>query len=200
MSSKTTLIEIHQAIISGDAEAFKKLYSCCFNRLKFYGKSICPKLSMASIEDEIQNLFLWMAKNNYKLQAVTNFEVYLFSSFKRNVIRRYKKELSKPVVSWQGPFPVSEPLKTISYEEEIIIKEIEKENNSLIVNVLEHIGTKQREVLFLRFHVGMSFSEIGETMQLGEQVVRNYAYRSIKKIKSVLAEDMPIPKIKDIEG
>ena len=46
----------------------------------------------------------------------------------------------------------------------------------------------------------MSFSEIGETMQLGEQVVRNYAYRSIKKIKSVLAEDMPIPKIKDIEG
>ena len=155
---------------------------------------------MASIEDEIQNLFLWMAKNNYKLQAVTNFEVYLFSSFKRNVIRRYKKELSKPVVSLQDPFPVSNTVNTISSEEEIILKEIKKENKNRITNVLEHLGAKQREVLFLRFHVGMSFGEIAETMELGEQVVRNYAYRGIKKIKTVLADDIHISKIKEIKG
>ena len=198
MSSKAILSDIHKGIISGDQSAFKKLYEIYFERLKFYGKSISPQLSMVTIEDEVQNLFLWMASNNYKLVRVTNFEVYLFSSFKKNVIRCSKKQRNKRIIRFEETTSKIEVSTVISSEDAVIKKEEDKENSDFIDCALKELAPKQREVVFLRFYVGMSFSEIADTVQLSEQIVRNYAYRSIKKIRAIMGSGVPISKTKKL--
>ena len=53
-----------------------------------------------------------------------------------------------------------------------------------VTNLLESLPPNQKEVIYLRNYINMSYAEIAQVMNLSEQVVRNYAYRAMTKLRA----------------
>ena len=52
------------------------------------------------------------------------------------------------------------------------------------MKILNALPPNQKEVIYLRNYVNMSYREIAQVMDLSEQVVRNYGYRAIQKLRT----------------
>ena len=142
-----------------------------------------------SVDDTIQDLFLWIAKNPQKLKEIKNLEVYLFSAFKKNIFQEiYKYENQQKVKNHfleSTDFESSES----SPENKFIESERISNDSLLIQNLLNTLPPKQKEVLYLRNYLNMSYGEIAEIMDLSEQVVRNYGFRALQKLRVTSAND-----------
>lgn len=171
-------------ILAGDANALGQLYKSYFGKLKAYGFQFSQKLDSFSVDDSIQELFIWIAKNPETLKSVDNLEVYLFSALKQNIYQEIsKKEIKKKVRNRFLQYNTTE-LVEASVEKKIIASQEHANNSTYVYNLLNTLPPNQKEVLYLRNYVNMSHREIAEVMNLSEQVVRNYSYRAIQKLRA----------------
>ena len=141
------------------------------------------------MEDLIQDLFLWIAKNHKQLNEVDNLEVYLFSALKRNIYQDIHKGQSRKNLLVLYSNSAQTKSHETSEESKIIDSENRHLDKQLVHRLLAHLPDKQREVIYLRNYVNMSYKEIGEVMNLSEQIVRNYSYRAMPSLKSKSTPD-----------
>jgi len=71
-----------------------------------------------------------------------------------------------------------------SNEYKILDAEKRRHNKQLIQQLLDSLPEKQKEVLYLRNYTNLSYKDIAEVMNLTEQVVRNYSYRAMQKLRT----------------
>ena len=174
---------IKTAIAKGNADALAHLYKLYFSKLKLYGLQFSQKLNTYSVDDTIQEIFIWLAKNPKALKNVDNIEVYLFSALKQNIYQEiHKNEIHKKV---KRKFTESNnfPIKEFPIENKIIESEEHTTQTNYISHLLESLPPNQKEVIYLRYYVNMSYREIAQVMDLSEQVVRNYAYRAMQQLR-----------------
>ena len=55
--------------------------------------------------------------------------------------------------------------------------------------VCKDLTQREREVLFLKYYEGMSYSEIEQILGLEYQTVRNYMYRAIERLRKIFEEE-----------
>src|SRR5690606_15234954 len=128
------------------------------------------------IKDCVQDLYVNLY-NNKNLAAVSNPKLYLFRSLKNLIINRLAKERRMLTISLQDlPFNVEyeTPKDTIESDDEIIKK---------VKLIIEQLPPRQKEALYLRFNLEMSYDEISEILEMNYQSVRNLMHRAIKKIR-----------------
>lgn len=183
MKYSTSTQELKHQIADGKVDALCQLYDRYYVKLKLYGLQFAPKLNSYSIEDTIQELFLWISNNHHKLAKIKNLEVYLFSALKRNAIKEInvanrRSELLDGFFN-KSDFDTKEDSAEIRYIED----EYKIYNAKYVTRLLDSLPPKQKEVLYLRNYMNMSFKEIGEVVNLSEQVVRNYNHRAIKHLR-----------------
>ena len=71
--------------------------------------------------------------------------------------------------------------------EEIIIKdEVKFQQKEELQQALNQLSGRQREVIFLHFYNGMSYGEIEQILSINRQSVRNYIYRGMETLRSLL--------------
>ena len=170
-------------ISKGDANALEQLYRKYFKKLKLYGLQFSQKLSTYSIDDTIQELFIWIAKNPQALKNVDDLEVYLFSALKQNVYQGIsKRDIRKKVKHKYLQSTLFDKEETSVENNYIQLEENTIKNNS-IVHLLNTLPPNQKEVIYLRNYVNMSYRKIAQVMDLSEQVVRNYSYRAIQALR-----------------
>jgi len=176
-------------ISDGNFEALNELYEYYFKKLKLYGIQFSPKLISFSVEDLIQELFLWMAKNHQKLKEIDNLEVYLFCALKKNIYQEiYKKQNRNNLQNRFLKSTFSNNLES-SPESKFIESENKSNENNYVTNLLNTLPPKQKEVLYLRNYINLSYREIATIMNLSEQVVRNYGYRALQKLRTEAVTD-----------
>ncbi len=176
--------ELKNRIANGDYAALNELYRLYYKKLRLYGMQFSPKLLSLSVEDSIQELFLWITKNHQQLGKVDNLEVYLFSALKRNVYQDIHKTKSRKNLRVLYSIYTAADSHEISDESKIIESEDRHRDKQLVDRLLEALPSKQREVIYLRNYINMSYKEIADVMNLSEQVVRNYGYRAMEKLKN----------------
>ena len=183
MAQQIDIEELKKRIAQGDVKALNELYRFYYKKLKLYSLQFSPKLISLSVEDSIQELFLWIAKNHRQLNEVDNLEAYLFSALKRNINQNIHKNKARKslMVLYSNS---SNSNQHESSEEAKLIESENKQHNRLVVEqLLESLPSQQKEVLYLRNYVNMSYKEIALVMNLSEQIVRNYSYRAMQKLK-----------------
>ena len=181
--------ELKIRISEGDFDGLNELYEFYFKKLKLYGIQFSPKLISFSIEDLIQELFLWMAKNHQKLKEIDNIEVYLFCALKKNIYQEiYKKQNRNKLQNRFLNATYSNQLET-SPEFKFIESENKSSENNYVADLLNTLPPKQKEVLYLRNYINLSYREIATIMNLSEQVVRNYGYRALQKLRTEAVTD-----------
>ena len=184
MSNQPDINVLKERIANGDFDALNFLYRHYYRKLKLYGIRFSPQLSSLSVEDTIQELFLWIFKNPTQLNSIENLEVYLFSALKRNIFQDiYKGQSRKNLMVVYSDNSQNE-LYENSSETKFIEAETRRYDKSLVKQLLDSLPEKQKEVLYLRTYINMSYREIAEVMGLSEQIVRNYNYRAMQNLKS----------------
>ena len=184
MDRQIDIAALKNRIAEGDLTAMNQLYQAYFQKLKLYGVQFSPQLISLSVDDTIQELFLWIAKNHQQLHEVDNLEVYLFSALKRNIyqdIHKGKSQKNLLVLYSNANDPDSHET---SEESKMIESENQHLDKQLVKRLMDNLPNKQREVIYLRNYVNMSYKEIGEVMQLSEQIARNYGYRAMQSLRN----------------
>ncbi len=178
-------IRLQQRLIRGDAEALDILYLENFNKLVQYGTRFHPQTSTVSLKDIVQDLFIWIAQNPTKLKEIDNIEVYLYSALKNNIFSIVTKNKAKQ--SSKDKFVASHLGRQRDYEDSIesrlIMKETSNQNKTKVAQLLSALPEAQQEVIYLRNYVNLDYKEISKIMNLSEQVVRNYSYRAMQKMR-----------------
>ena len=175
------LSSLFARLVEGDVQAFSEIYKTYYNRLLRFGNIVHSDPEV--VGDIIQDLFEWIFLNKEKLGEVTNFEVYLFLSLKRNIIRYIKKSgRSREIISDFLTLDTSGKVKK-TREDELIIEEEKAFNHEWLKLQLDHLPSQQKEVIYLRYYEGLSYDEIAEILSKSNQVVRNYAFRGLSQLK-----------------
>lgn len=170
--------EVWHDFLQHGERAFSALYDAFFDRLYIYGCNIVHDETF--VKDAIQEIFLKLLQRDRETLDIQNISSYLFVAL-RNYLRKelYARENKR---RHQERFLEGQPLM-----EETAAFQFSVEGEGSFVEIVKrevnNLPARQREILFLRFFEGLDYKEISQIMSVNHQVVRNYAYRGMKKLR-----------------
>jgi RNA polymerase sigma factor (sigma-70 family) len=172
--------ELWQSIREGDRVALETLYKRHYAALFRYGIKLNP--NKEQVQDCLQDLFfnIWLKKDS--LKEVTSVRFYLMKWLKREIIRMLTgKNSSQKIVS------IDSDGEELGIEVELgdflEKKDFDTQRAILIKRALADLTKKEREVVYLRFFMGLGYEEISLIMNVNYQVVMNYMHRAMKALR-----------------
>jgi RNA polymerase sigma-70 factor (ECF subfamily) len=163
----------------GDREAFSELFRKYYSPLYLYGHKIVQDPVL--LEDCIQELFLelWKSRNQV---VVVSVKAYLFKSLKYKIFRAlsHRKIHPESILKEEMSFE-------LSHDTLLIHKEEEQERAKQVVKAFEQLSNRQKEVIYLKYYLGLSYEEVSEIMEINYQVARNLLYLAIRAMKKMIS-------------
>ena len=166
-------VQLWDEIKKGNSEALNELFYKYYEDLFFYGKKITNQNE--HIADTIQNIFIKIWEARSKNSEVTYVKTYLFKIFRNELLNKGHKLTFYSLTSDNYNYLVKN--FTISTEELIIEKETDLETKTLISNLLKGLTSRQREIIYLKFYLNFSNTEISNTLSINKQSVSNLLNR-----------------------
>lgn len=143
----------------GDREAFKTIYNEFIDVLFAYGSKITTNTCL--LEDAIQDVFVDVYTYGQKLRHPEFLQYYLFKSLKNNIVRKLKENRrfessNNDELAFELKFPIEEQ-DNEELDEQLLL--LQKE--------IKNLDSQKREVLFLKFNSGLTYTEIGLFLKIG---------------------------------
>lgn len=168
-------MELWRAALDKDSEAFSTLFRRYYSLLFQYGCKICSNTQ--TVEDCIQELFteIWQRPPETAVQCL---RAYLLQALKFKLYKayRYEKKLSALAANGTHVFE-------LTAESFIAAQEQERERLTVLINALNQLPPRQKEIIYLKIYRGLSYEEVSLVMQINYQGVRNLLYQALKKFK-----------------
>jgi len=135
------------------------------------------------VEDCLQDLFIDLWQRREQLSEVTSVQSYLLVAMRRRVIRqlgrRQKRETTEEPEEHQFDCE-------IAIDEQITARELSQEQHLQLKKAMGQLSPRQREVIYLKFQMGMDYNDIGQAMDISYQSVRNLAHSALSRLKKLL--------------
>ncbi len=157
------------------AEIFRKYYPGLFN----YGCRISTDSNL--VEDCIQELFMDMWRTSGKADIIS-LKAYIFKAFKFKLIKLLAKNNKTTLLTNEN----NEHSFELSREALLINNEQNAENVKKVADAIEILSPRQKEIIYLKFYLGLSYEEISDMMQINYQAARNLIYQAIKMLKKAM--------------
>ncbi|HWI90539.1 MAG TPA: sigma-70 family RNA polymerase sigma factor [Flavisolibacter sp.] len=171
-------IELWDSYAQGNKEALGVLFKRYYALLYQYGNKICK--DEATLEDCIQELFadLWQKKSQQPIQSV---KAYLLQALKYKLYKSFRDKTATSSVDddTSGHFE-------LSHESFLINRHDDDEKIKMIVNAINQLPARQKEIIYLKIYKGLSYEEISEIMQINYQVVRNLLCQALKTFRKLI--------------
>lgn len=170
---------VWKSFLNGDHEALSFIYSKYAKSLLIYGYKICQDKEL--VEDRLQDLFVQLWAKHEGLSETDSIKFYLFRCLRRKLAESVKAEKLRyalgvdMIEQFSGPF-----------EAQLMELETQSERKRLVQFLLAHLNDNQRDILHLKYSVGLSNAEIAEVLCMEHQSVKNAVFRSISKIRKFL--------------
>ena len=166
----------------GDKEAFEIIYNEHIDFLYSYGTKITGNTDL--VEDAIQDLFLYLLSRRNYITTPNLIRYYLLKAFKRILLEKIKKEksFSSDDITEQFYFDISIEI------DEAFEKKIKEKKLELIENLVEQLDSRKKEVIFLKFHSGLTYNEIGDIVGIQPSSVKKLIYRTIASFREILKD------------
>lgn len=173
--------ELWNLVSQGNLESFAFIFNTYSRDLYRYGHKFTQEVDL--IEDVIQDVFVCLWESRDKLTIQKSIKFYLFSSFRREVIRRLQENRKQDVleehhsnISWEE-----------SFQEMLIENQITLESSKKISTALDNLSTRQKEAIYLRYIQGLSYEEISGLMGIQVASLYNLVLRGLKSMKQFLS-------------
>jgi RNA polymerase sigma factor (sigma-70 family) len=188
LKKKNKELEWRQFIVHQDELSFKGMFEAFYGPLYGYGMKLCSHPEL--VKDTIHDLFMNIWERRDRLQHINSPNVYLYVSLRRKIIRERKEQRKKT----NDLTEVDESAYiTFACEEIIIRDEVKFQQEEELQKALNQLSNRQKEVIYLHYYNGLSYSEIEKILSINRQSVRNHIYRTMETLRSML--DMEIMKL-----
>lgn len=177
-TQETNLVKIWDNFREGNDEAFSLLFETYIDPLHRYGLKFVSDEDI--VKDCIQDLFIKLYNNRESLSSTTNPKFYLLLSLKNMILDTLSKNKRITYVSpGDLPFIASQYYKVDETNDEDDQEEIRLK----FEQVLSMLNPRQKEAIYLRFQLDLSYEEISDLLGINYQSARNLIHRSITKIR-----------------
>lgn len=172
--------ELWENFKSGCESAFKSIYFLHYYALYHYALNISKDETVSL--DAIQDLFSDLWGSRKRLGHVLSIKAYLLSSLRRRVLQKLKRKRRKQVLALE--FFTFDP--DIEFSPEILM--IQRENDlfrqAAVREALNELSKRQKEVVYLRFFLDISYKEVAQVMGINYQSVLNHHQTAIQKLRN----------------
>ncbi len=172
-------LSIWRDFIGGNQSALSHIYFTYAKYLLSYGYKICQDREL--VEDKVQDLFVHLWAKHKSLGDTDSIKFYLFRSLRRKLAESVKADKLRYAVGLEMIDQFSGP-----FESQLIEVETRAERKKLVEQLLAHLNDNQRDILHLKYTVGLTNHEIAEILGMEHQSVKNAIFRSISKIRKFL--------------
>lgn len=167
----------------GDKEMFLALYKKYYHSLLFIGLKEIKDAQL--VKDTIQQLFLYLWEKRVTIEEAKNVKTYLITSFLRKLTGDWKKsqKTGSLQVVWNHYSEDPQP----NPEENLIRKDGQNHLFKLLMNHINELPNRQKELIVLKFYEGLTYEEIVQKTGLSHRTVYNKIHEGLKKLKLDLA-------------
>lgn len=175
--------KLWDAFKAGDRAAFAKLYELHAPTLYNYGRHISYDKPL--IKDCIQELFIDLWKHKSTLTEVRSVKFYLLKAFRRKLVYEAKRE--GLFVSGEDQKPSAETITvSLPYEFPHVRAHLEKAQQQKLLDALEALPKRQREVIHLLFFDNFTRDEVASLMEIDLNSVYTLTWKALQSLKSKL--------------
>lgn len=162
----------------GNKEAFSLLYQEYFDVLYRYGMKFIADSEI--VKDCIQDLYVKLYNNRESLSQTTNPKFYLLFSLKNLIIDNQTKYSKLTYISPEElPFIATYQFETQDGSQD----DIDDETKQKFAQVMSLLNHRQKEALYLRFQMELSYDEVSHLLGINYQSARNLIHRAISKVR-----------------
>ena len=170
-----------QNFLQGDKAALSEIFLQYHDDLFLYGLKLSGNENL--VKDTLQDLFLKLWKNHENLKPVENLKPYLFKSLRNHIIDSL--ELRKPMISIEDDF--EHPFEIVYSTEDFVINaQVTKDTRKSVIDTLNKLVPRQREVIYLRYFEELDFETIAVIMNINVQSARNTLHRSMVALRDLM--------------
>ena len=133
------------------------------------------------VKDIIQQLFLYLWEKRETIQDARDVKSYLVTSFLRRLTADWKKSKQSGMleVVWSSYPEDPQP----NPEEKLIRKDEQSHLFQLLMDRINELPNRQKELITLKFYEGLSYQEIVQRTGLSHRTVYNKIHEGLKKLK-----------------
>jgi len=178
MSERENDLIIWERFRQGKKDALAELFCKYFPDLFKYGCKFSNDTEV--IKDTIQELFLdlWHQKTP---PPVNSIKAYLIKAMKYKILKVVDK--AKRTTNFDDQTNVS---FEVSHDHFVINSEDDKQKVMQLIAALQKLPNRQREIIYLKYYLNLSYEEICDIMQIQYQVARNQISQAIKTLKQIV--------------
>lgn len=176
--------ELWIAFKEDSKEAFAIIYHTYVRMLYNYGMKIIPE--EAFIEDAIQELFIELWNHRKSLSHPVELRFYLIRAFKWKLNRMRKKEskrIRKPESKNPKHVETSPP-----YENFLIDQQILEERKTKLIQAVENLPERQREIIHLFFFENFNYEQIAEIMSINVRSAYTLSWKALSTLKKLVTK------------
>jgi len=178
-------VDIHwrKFLENGDEQSFSIIYNHHVDDLFSYGISL--GFQKETCKDALQDTSYKLYITKEKLHHVENITAYLFKTFKHRLIDLSLKNRSgENIESYTESFPIH-----VSILEDMIDRENSELIRKKVETLLSSLTPNQREVVYLKYMIGLQHREIAEVLGIHEESTRKLLYRAMEKMRKYASEE-----------
>jgi RNA polymerase sigma factor (sigma-70 family) len=179
--SHTTLTDeaLWSRLKEGEEAAFQALHHRHYAVLYRYGCKICPDKDL--VLDSLQEVFYQLWSKREALANVKSARFYLMKWLKRELVRVMTKTAKTTMVDLSHEEGLSVALEA----EDLLEKGQEDVHRAAVLRkAIEQLSPREREVVYMRYFLELSYEEICLALSLSYQVVMNYLSRALKALRT----------------
>jgi RNA polymerase sigma-70 factor (ECF subfamily) len=167
-----------QQCIAHDTAAFARIHEALFEGLYNYAQKLLNDDALA--DDAVQELFIKLWNKRSSIGQLEKVKPFFFTSLRRQILNQLRDIKSKQLKINSVPEPDIE----FSQEEIIIKKEDDTVLKEKILQMLNTLPERQREVIYLNFFEDMPLAQVAGVMAINYQSVQNLKQRALQNMRS----------------
>lgn len=172
-----------EGMLQGNQDMFLLLYNRYYHSLLFVGLKEIKDAQL--VKDTIQQLFLYLWEKRETIHMAKNVKSYLITSFLRKLSSDWKK--SGKISNLQVVHSHYSEDTAPTPEENLIQKDEQHYLFRLLMNHINELPSRQKELIFLKYYEGLSYEEIVQQTGLSHRTVYNKIHEALKKLKLDIA-------------
>lgn len=166
-------------LVDGNRSAMDDIVRLYYSDMYFFGNKISKNSDLT--RDCIQELLVDLWEKRARLSKITSIKPYLLKSLRRRIIR---------TLTYDEPDTYADPLQDDSFlltdfsaEDRIIQQQTTAENKKFLLEAMEKLSKRQKEIIYLKFYQKLDYSDIAKIMSLKRQSVHNLLQEAIRSLK-----------------
>jgi len=167
-----------QRCLAGNNAAFALIHATLFDGLYNYAFKLLGDHSLA--DDSVQELFIKIWQKRSSIGDIEKVKPFFFTSLRRQILNQLRDKRSKQ----QKIDSLPEPEIEFTQEEIIIKKESDSGLKEKILQLLNTLPERQREVIYLHFFEEMPLAQVADVMSVNYQSVQNLKQRALQNMRS----------------